>query len=229
MPVEVAATAADGSPDKGPRHMAVEVVEVLSTAATASSTAAQRLSTDGLASARLRTSTCSAATSASARPYRMLSKLQLLRTPARRCTTRGFATGKEIAFGTEARAAMLRGVDMLADAVQTTLGPKVSTAHRRPRAREQPRLPSLAQRGAAGAALVPTLPAAAAPLHAAAGGCRCRRLLLLPAAARAAMPAVHTMACSPLAYTRMLPIACRRAGTSPSSSRTARRRSRRMA
>jgi len=32
--------------------------------------------------------------------------------------------GKEILFGVEGRAAMLRGVDMLADAVQVTLGPK---------------------------------------------------------------------------------------------------------
>lgn len=54
-------------------------------------------------------------------------KLQLIgRKAGHQCVSRGFATGKEIAFGTEARAAMLRGVDMLADAVQTTLGPKVS-------------------------------------------------------------------------------------------------------
>jgi chaperonin GroEL len=37
---------------------------------------------------------------------------------------RGMATGKEIKFGVEGRAAMLKGVDQLADAVQTTLGPK---------------------------------------------------------------------------------------------------------
>jgi len=35
----------------------------------------------------------------------------------------GFA-GKEIKFGTEARALMLEGCDMLADAVQVTLGPR---------------------------------------------------------------------------------------------------------
>merc|ERR1739838_245119 len=35
----------------------------------------------------------------------------------------GFA-GKDIKFGTEARALMLEGCDMLADAVQTTLGPR---------------------------------------------------------------------------------------------------------
>lgn len=35
-----------------------------------------------------------------------------------------FATGKDIKFGTEARALMLEGVDMLADAVQVTLGPR---------------------------------------------------------------------------------------------------------
>lgn len=38
--------------------------------------------------------------------------------------TRGMAGGKEIRFGVEGRAAMLKGVDMLADAVQVTLGPK---------------------------------------------------------------------------------------------------------
>jgi len=37
---------------------------------------------------------------------------------------RGMATGKEIRFGVEGRAAMLKGVDLLADAVQVTLGPK---------------------------------------------------------------------------------------------------------
>jgi chaperonin GroEL len=36
--------------------------------------------------------------------------------------SRGFA--KDIKFGVEGRAAMLRGVDILADAVQVTLGPK---------------------------------------------------------------------------------------------------------
>ena len=35
----------------------------------------------------------------------------------------GFA-GKEIKFGTEARALMLEGCEMLADAVQVTLGPR---------------------------------------------------------------------------------------------------------
>lgn len=33
-------------------------------------------------------------------------------------------TGKEIKFGTEARALMLEGADMLADAVSVTLGPR---------------------------------------------------------------------------------------------------------
>ena len=37
---------------------------------------------------------------------------------------RTFATGKDIKFGTEARASMLAGVEKLADAVQVTLGPK---------------------------------------------------------------------------------------------------------
>jgi hypothetical protein len=37
---------------------------------------------------------------------------------------RGMASGKEIAFGDSARGYMLSGVNQLADAVQTTLGPK---------------------------------------------------------------------------------------------------------
>ena len=37
---------------------------------------------------------------------------------------RTFAVGKDIIFGTEARRLMLQGADKLADAVQTTLGPK---------------------------------------------------------------------------------------------------------
>jgi hypothetical protein len=81
-------------------------------------------------------------------------KLGMLgRAPVRQCVrARGFATAKEIAFGTEARASMLRGVDMLADAVQTTLGPKVS---------RRLRFPSLFLRHAAGCAAsraVPTAP-----------------------------------------------------------------------
>lgn len=39
-------------------------------------------------------------------------------------TSRGFATGKDIRFGTECRSLMLEGVDRIADAVQVTLGPK---------------------------------------------------------------------------------------------------------
>ena len=38
---------------------------------------------------------------------------------------RGFATGKDIRFGTDARALMLAGVDQLADAVQVTVYPCV--------------------------------------------------------------------------------------------------------
>jgi len=34
------------------------------------------------------------------------------------------ASGKVVKFGVEGRALMLQGVDMLADAVQVTLGPK---------------------------------------------------------------------------------------------------------
>ena len=47
-----------------------------------------------------------------------------LQTPAAQAvgSTRGMA--KEIRFGVEGRASMLRGVDLLADAVQVTLGPK---------------------------------------------------------------------------------------------------------
>jgi chaperonin GroEL len=41
-------------------------------------------------------------------------------------------TGKEIKFGSEARSLMLRGVDSLTDAVQTTLGPKVQFSNTRP-------------------------------------------------------------------------------------------------
>lgn len=37
--------------------------------------------------------------------------------------TRGYA--KEVKFGAEARALMLQGVDLLADAVAVTMGPKV--------------------------------------------------------------------------------------------------------
>merc|ERR1719253_1223777 len=37
---------------------------------------------------------------------------------------RGMASGKDLTFGNDARAAMLMGVDKLADAVQVTLGPK---------------------------------------------------------------------------------------------------------
>jgi len=38
--------------------------------------------------------------------------------------SRSLATGKDVRFGSEARNAILRGVDKLADAVQVTLGPK---------------------------------------------------------------------------------------------------------
>lgn len=42
----------------------------------------------------------------------------------RNSTRRAFSTGKDIKFGTDARARMLNGVNKLADAVQVTLGPK---------------------------------------------------------------------------------------------------------
>jgi hypothetical protein len=38
--------------------------------------------------------------------------------------TRGYASHKELKFGSEGRAALLKGVDMLANAVAVTLGPK---------------------------------------------------------------------------------------------------------
>ena len=38
---------------------------------------------------------------------------------------RSFATGKDVKYGTDARMLMLQGVERLADAVSTTLGPKV--------------------------------------------------------------------------------------------------------
>jgi chaperonin GroEL len=38
--------------------------------------------------------------------------------------SRGYASHKELKFGSEGRAALLRGVDMLANAVAVTLGPK---------------------------------------------------------------------------------------------------------
>merc|ERR1712166_1016425 len=53
----------------------------------------------------------------------MLGARQATRSLARKAA-RGFATGKDIKFGVEARALMLQGVDQLADAVQVTLGPK---------------------------------------------------------------------------------------------------------
>jgi chaperonin GroEL len=41
-----------------------------------------------------------------------------------RHVTQRFASGKDVKFGVEGRALMLQGIDMLADAVQVTLGPK---------------------------------------------------------------------------------------------------------
>jgi hypothetical protein len=38
--------------------------------------------------------------------------------------SRGYASHKELKFGSEGRAALLKGVDMLANAVAVTLGPK---------------------------------------------------------------------------------------------------------
>lgn len=47
----------------------------------------------------------------------LLSAIQSTRSNVSR---RGIATGKEIRFGVEGRAAMLKGVDLLADAVQVS-------------------------------------------------------------------------------------------------------------
>jgi chaperonin GroEL len=41
-----------------------------------------------------------------------------------RSLVRGYATHKEVKFSNEGRAAMLKGVDILAKAVSVTLGPK---------------------------------------------------------------------------------------------------------
>ena len=43
---------------------------------------------------------------------------------ARAGAVRGYASHKELKFGSEGRAALLKGVDMLANAVAVTLGPK---------------------------------------------------------------------------------------------------------
>ena len=69
---------------------------------------------------------------------RMLRSVRLLR-PVRRSMLIGMETparsyAKDLKFGADARVAMLSGVDKLADAVATTLGPKVSV-----RAREEKR------------------------------------------------------------------------------------------
>ncbi|KAF0755854.1 hypothetical protein AaE_004832 [Aphanomyces astaci] len=56
-------------------------------------------------------------------PQIMLSK-QVQTQMARSVSKRFFASGKDIRFGVEGRALMLKGADQLADAVQVTLGPK---------------------------------------------------------------------------------------------------------
>jgi chaperonin GroEL len=53
----------------------------------------------------------------------MLSK-QVQTKVSRSVAKRFFASGKDIRFGVEGRALMLKGADQLADAVQVTLGPK---------------------------------------------------------------------------------------------------------
>jgi chaperonin GroEL len=57
----------------------------------------------------------------------VFSKLKMLSSRVNRSvitTAKRFASGKAVKFGVEGRALMLQGVDMLADAVQVTLGPK---------------------------------------------------------------------------------------------------------
>ena len=54
----------------------------------------------------------------------MLSKAA--RSPVLRAVGRRHMSGKDVRFGDETRALMLAGVNKLADAVQVTLGPKVS-------------------------------------------------------------------------------------------------------
>lgn len=54
----------------------------------------------------------------------------LLRTPVARQATRHYLArhyAKDVKFGTEVRALMLQGVDVLTDAVAVTMGPKVSS------------------------------------------------------------------------------------------------------
>lgn len=48
----------------------------------------------------------------------------ILRTPRAASLVRGYAAHKEVKFSNEGRAAMLKGVDILAKAVSVTLGPK---------------------------------------------------------------------------------------------------------
>jgi len=55
----------------------------------------------------------------------MLSTMRFAAPAARRAAcVRGFATGKDIRHGSEARALMLEGCDRLANAVAVTMGPK---------------------------------------------------------------------------------------------------------
>lgn len=54
--------------------------------------------------------------------FRLPSVLRL--TAARQLAVRSYA--KDVRFGAEVRALMLQGVDVLADAVAVTMGPKVS-------------------------------------------------------------------------------------------------------
>eukprot|EP00163_Fabomonas_tropica_P007563 TRINITY_DN1728_c0_g3_i9.p1 TRINITY_DN1728_c0_g3~~TRINITY_DN1728_c0_g3_i9.p1 ORF type:complete len:336 (+),score=116.01 TRINITY_DN1728_c0_g3_i9:287-1294(+) len=51
-------------------------------------------------------------------------RVQSLASRAANQQLRTFAAGKDVQFGVDARAAMLKGVDMLADAVSVTMGPK---------------------------------------------------------------------------------------------------------
>ena len=56
--------------------------------------------------------------------YRALSTRTVPRSNPYAITRRGYAQHKELKFGVEGRAALLKGVDILAKAVAVTLGPK---------------------------------------------------------------------------------------------------------
>lgn len=65
--------------------------------------------------------------------YRMYRAASLLRLPVSRRAVQQLAArnyAKDVKFGSEVRAMMLQGVDVLTDAVAVTMGPKVGSHHR---------------------------------------------------------------------------------------------------